>query len=213
MREVEIVAAVDAAWRDQPHRRLMLLHVPDLHPGRMRAEQRGGGAHGRAHGRREIQRVLHVARGMVRRHVERFEVVVVVFELGPLDDEEPHAAEDGFDASRSSVKRMTMAERGRRPGSVTSTAPAGGRDASAAAAMRSSSAGFDLLLEIVGELAEERTRVGRVPSPSAFSSAGHAVRLCARDSDRARHGAPPRWWLPRDRARTRRGACLSGIQT
>ena len=41
--------------------------------------------------RREVERVLHVARGMLRRHVERFEVVVVVLELGPFDDEEAHA--------------------------------------------------------------------------------------------------------------------------
>ena len=46
----------------------------------------------------EVQRVLHVARGMLRRHVERFEVVLVVFELGPLDDLEAHAREDGLDA-------------------------------------------------------------------------------------------------------------------
>ena len=75
----------------------MLLHVADLHPGGVRAQQRRRRAGRRAHRRGEVERVLHVARGMLRRHVERFEVVVVVFELGPLDDEEAEAGEDGLD--------------------------------------------------------------------------------------------------------------------
>ena len=59
----------------------------------------------------EIQRVLHVARGVLRRHVERFEVVVVVFELGPLDDEEAEAREDGLDALAQDGQRMAVADR------------------------------------------------------------------------------------------------------
>ena len=88
----------------------MLFHVPDLHAGGVRAEKRCRRAGGRTYGRREIQRVLHVARGMVLRHVERFEVVVVVLELGALDHEEPHATEDGFDALAQQRQRMAMAE-------------------------------------------------------------------------------------------------------
>ncbi len=98
VREIEVVAAVDAPRRDQPDRRLMLLHVADLHPRRMRPQQRRRRARSRAHGGREIERVLHVARGMLGRHVERFEVVIVVFELGAFDDQEAEAREDGFDA-------------------------------------------------------------------------------------------------------------------
>ena len=58
----------------------------------------------------EVQRVLHVARRMLRRHVERFEVVIVVFELGALDDEEPESREDGFDALAEDGERMAVAD-------------------------------------------------------------------------------------------------------
>ena len=111
VREVEVVAAIDAAGRDQPDRRLVLLHVADLHPRRVRPQQRRRRARSRAHRRGEVQRVLHVARGMLGRHVERFEVVVVVFELGAFDDEEPEAREDGFDALAQDGQRMAVADR------------------------------------------------------------------------------------------------------
>ena len=62
---------------------------------------------------REVQRVLHVARGMLRRHVERFEVVVVVLDLGPLEDLVAHAAEDRLDLLADERERMAVAERRR----------------------------------------------------------------------------------------------------
>ena len=68
----------------------------------------------RAHRRREVQRVLHVARGMLRRHVERFEVVVVVLELGPSMTRNPKRVKMASMRSRRSVERMAVAERGRR---------------------------------------------------------------------------------------------------
>ena len=52
----------------------------------------------RPHRRLQVERVLHVARGVLGRHVEGFEVVVVVFELGTFDDEEAEAGEDRLDA-------------------------------------------------------------------------------------------------------------------
>ena len=75
----------------------------------MRSSVAGVPAAGR-HRRREVQRVLHVARGMLRRHVERFEVVVVVFELGALDDEEAEAGEDRLDALAQDRQRMAVAD-------------------------------------------------------------------------------------------------------
>ena len=110
-------------------------------------------------GRREIQRVLHVARGMIGRHVERFEVVIVVLELRPLEDEEAHAAEDRFDALAQQRQGMTVAER-RGPARQRDVHRVrrrarrlGRRDALVEAR-------FDLLLQLVRQLAEERTRVG-----------------------------------------------------
>ena len=61
---------------------------------RVRAQQRGGRADRRAHGLREVERVLHVARGMLGGHVERFEVVVVVFDLWARVHVEARMAED-----------------------------------------------------------------------------------------------------------------------
>ena len=61
-------------------------------------------------GAARYKRVLHVARGMLGRHVERFEVVVVVFELVAFDDEKPEAGEDGFDALAQDGERMTVTD-------------------------------------------------------------------------------------------------------
>ena len=82
VRRVEVVAAVDAARRDDAHRRLVRLHVANLHARGVRAQQRRRpAADRRRHRRGEVQRVLHVARRVLGRHVQRFEVVPVVFEL------------------------------------------------------------------------------------------------------------------------------------
>ena len=116
MRQVEIVAAIDRADRDQADRRIVLLHVPDLHRRGVRAQQ-GQAAAARACRRRtrpprcavggrqrgaarKIQRVLHVARRMLRRHVERFEVVVVVLDFGPFEHLVAEACEDALHLHR-----------------------------------------------------------------------------------------------------------------
>src|SRR3546814_7435356 len=57
------VAAVDAAGRDDPDRRLLAHHRPDLHRRSMRAQQHRA-AFGIVHLRREIESVVHRARGM-----------------------------------------------------------------------------------------------------------------------------------------------------
>ena len=57
----------------------------------------------------QVQRVLHVARGMVRRHVERLEVVEVVFDLGALEDLVAHAREDVLDLLADPHQRMDAA--------------------------------------------------------------------------------------------------------
>ena len=95
--QVEVVPAVDRADGHEPDRRIVPLHLPDLHRGGVGAEQRQrlrrvrrAAARRRIVGRRrqrlgEVERVLHVPRRMLGRHVERFEVVVVVLDLGPLE--------------------------------------------------------------------------------------------------------------------------------
>jgi hypothetical protein len=129
VRQVEAVAAVDAARRDQPDGGLVRLHVADLHARRVRAEQGRGppsAAVGRGHRRRQVERVLHVARGVLRGHVERLEVVVIVLELGPLHDEKAHAGEDGLEPLPEERQRMAMPEERRASGQRDVDRVAGG---------------------------------------------------------------------------------------
>ena len=103
VRQVEVVAAIDAARHDDADRRLVRLHVADLHRRGVRPQQRAHvvGAAGLASDRRrEIQRVLHVARGMLGRHVQRVEAVPLVFDLRAFDDGEAHAREDRLPSDR-----------------------------------------------------------------------------------------------------------------
>ena len=144
VRQVQVVAAIHAARRDDPDGRPVRLHVADLHRGGVRAQQRGRALRrvrprdlprrraDRPHRARErlaqVQRVLHVARGVIRRHVERFEVVIVVLGLGAVEDLVPLPREDRLEALAQIVSGCRWPTTAGRPGSVTSTAPAGGRD-------------------------------------------------------------------------------------
>jgi hypothetical protein len=75
----------------------MGLHVADLDRRGVRPEHRphviGPTALTRDR-RREIQRVLHVACGMLGGHVQGVETVPLVFDFGALDDRESHSRED-----------------------------------------------------------------------------------------------------------------------
>jgi hypothetical protein len=53
---------------------------------------------------------------MLRRHVERFEVVVIVFELRAFGDVETHPKEDLFDTLAQQRERMPMTDERRAPG-------------------------------------------------------------------------------------------------
>ena len=103
VRQIEIVAPVDAAGHDDANRRRVRLHVADLHRRGVRPEQRADvvGAAGLAlDRRREIERVLHVARWMLGGHVQRVEAVPLVFDFRAFDDGEAHAREDLLHADR-----------------------------------------------------------------------------------------------------------------
>ena len=130
VRQVQVVAPVHAARRDHAHRRPVRLHVADLHRRGVRPQQRGGprplaphpprsvrGVRSAPTGRTaarerlaQVQRVLHVARGVIRRHVERFEVVVVVLGLGAVEDLVPLSREDRLEALTQHRERVTMAD-------------------------------------------------------------------------------------------------------
>src|SRR4030095_14740835 len=123
VRQIEVVAAIDSPGHEQANRRFERLHVADLHRRRVRPQQRR-----RAHLRLrdassmcapraaddralEIEGVLHVARGMIRRHVQRLEVVEVVFDFGPLEDLVALVREDVFDLLPYQHQRVDVADR------------------------------------------------------------------------------------------------------
>src|SRR5262249_13011349 len=110
----------------------------------------------RSNGGSEIERVLHVARGVIARHVELFEIVRIVLELRTLNNEEPHPGEDRFDALSEKRQRMAVSQRGLPSGKSQVNGPrralVGARGSDSLVELR-----FNLLLEIVGEFAQSRT--------------------------------------------------------
>ncbi len=101
VRGVHRVRAVDAAGADDADGRLLLLHHAHLH-------RRGLGAQQDLVV--DIERVLRVARRVVLRHVQRLEIVVVVFHLRPAHDVEPEADEDLLDFIQLDAQRVLVAQ-------------------------------------------------------------------------------------------------------
>ena len=83
------IAPIHAPRRDHRERRAARQQRTDLHRRGVRAQQPAV---------REIERVVHRPRRMVRRDVERFEVVEVVLDLGPGGHVEARATEQRLDA-------------------------------------------------------------------------------------------------------------------
>ncbi len=85
------VAAIGAAGADDADRRLLAEHGADLHRARMGAQHLalaiGVGV--------EEEGVVHLARRMARREVQRGEIVEVGLDIRPLGDREAHVGEDG----------------------------------------------------------------------------------------------------------------------
>ena len=69
------VAAEDATGGDDVDRRLPVEHRPDLHRGGVRAQQVAA---------LHVEGVLLVARGVLQRDVERFEVIVIKLNVRPF---------------------------------------------------------------------------------------------------------------------------------
>ena len=75
-------------------------HRADLHRRGVRAQQAAV---------REIERVVHRARRMMRREIQRLEVVPVVFDLGTVGEVEAEPREDLVDALERARDRMQAA--------------------------------------------------------------------------------------------------------
>ena len=103
--------AVDATGRDEAERRRAPRHRPDLH-------RRGVGAqHVPAV---DEEGVLHVARRVIGRDVERLEVVPLGLDLGTFLDREAEPGEEADDVALDLRDRVQVAARGATPGSDTS---------------------------------------------------------------------------------------------
>ena len=98
------LAPVHAARRDDEHRRLLRLHGPDLHGGRLRAKEQVGPA-----GHVDVQRVLHGSGRMVGPDVEGLEVVPVRLDLWALHHAIPHPREHVDDLVLDRRERMQRA--------------------------------------------------------------------------------------------------------
>jgi hypothetical protein len=101
------IGAVDLAQRDHPQRRGVLAHVAHLHA-------RGVGAQQAAIA--EVERVVHRARRVVRREVERFEVVPVVLDFRTIGQVVAQAREDVGHALHGAADRVDAAAAGVAPG-------------------------------------------------------------------------------------------------
>jgi hypothetical protein len=97
---------------------------------------------------------------VLRRHVERFEVVVVVFDLRALEHLVAEAREDLAHLLAHQAERMAMSERAAAAGQRDVHRPAGRRVAASAARARVER-GLHLALQLVGAAAEGALLVGR----------------------------------------------------
>jgi hypothetical protein len=78
----------------------------DLHGRRVRAQQQI---------RRQVEGVVHVARRVVEREIQRLEVVVIVFDLGTEFDRKSHRNKDVFDLAQDKRNGMVGAGGGTNP--------------------------------------------------------------------------------------------------
>ena len=159
VRQVQVVAAIDLTGHDNPHWRLVALHIANLHRRGVRAEERGRPAETRDLAG-EIQGVLHIPRRMLGGHVERFEVVVIVLDLGAFEHLIAEACENRLDLLAHDCQRMAMPDQ-RRTSRQRDVDRAGGRFRGIERGSALAEPLLEFLLELVGGLAEYRFHVGR----------------------------------------------------
>ena len=103
MRRIVGVAAIDTPGRDHSDRsiRLVLLHRTCLHGRGLRAQQNI---------LRDVEGILHIARGVILRQVERLKVVVVRLDLRAFLHRKAHLQKDFLDAVQRDRERMQMSD-------------------------------------------------------------------------------------------------------
>src|SRR5713226_1551225 len=110
VRRVGRVVTVNFSRTHHAHRRLHLLHGANLHWRRVRAQQQAVAQWLRFLPGDE-ERVLRVARGMIRRKVQRFKVVIIRLNLRPFLDRVTQIAEDANDLVHRLEDGMFHADR------------------------------------------------------------------------------------------------------
>lgn len=101
------LVAIDSSWAEHADRRLVRLHIMSLVTGCMGTEQHVLGHIVRI--LRDEERILHVSCGVVCRKVEHGEDVLVVVDLGTMEEREAHALEDLDDLVANDGQRMACA--------------------------------------------------------------------------------------------------------
>src|SRR6185369_1026743 len=110
VRRIWCVVAVYLAWTDDAHWGPHLLHRADLYRRRVRAQHQAiallllllvG----------DEERVLGIARRMVRWEIQGFKIVVVAFDFGTLGDGVAHLHEDIDELVENSENRMLNSKR------------------------------------------------------------------------------------------------------
>ena len=113
---VDRVGPVDAADRDDPHRRRLRLHHADLHGAGLAAQEGAAG---------QVEVVERVARRVGGRDVQGLEVVASVLDLRPPGDGEPEPAEEVHQLVGRLGQGVPMAELRPRPARQGHVQPAG----------------------------------------------------------------------------------------
>ncbi len=101
-----VIVAINRAGNDDLQRRLTAFHGANLHRRSMSSQQVGAG---------DEKSILHVARRMVFGNIERFEVVIIVLDIGTAGDFETHAQKDLDDLVDHQRYRVAMATLQPRP--------------------------------------------------------------------------------------------------
>ena len=145
----------DAARRDHAQRRPEFPHAAHLHRRSVGAQQQAV---------REPERVLHVARRMLRRNIQRVEVVIFGFDFRSVEHGEAERGEKVFDfllELRDGMQTAGPDPRRRQRHVYPFTRQAAGQRSFFEAAFLDLIFAFEILLHRIQQLARARTFLGR----------------------------------------------------
>ena len=198
-----VVAPVGAAGDDDVQRRRAELHRAHLHRRGVRAQDDVVG---------DVERVALQPRRVLRRVVERVEVVVDELGLRALDDAEAEADEDVLDLAPGGGDQVVAADRRDRAAGQRDVEHVGGQARLELGALERLAGAPRSRRRARAAPRWRRGRPRRAPPAAAARrrAAGSAARPCGRGSARARPRARPCPWRPPRRPRPAGAARRSG---